>query len=173
MLLGIGVGWVREEAEAVGTLFSDRGRRADEYVRAMRTLWREPVASFQGETVHFEGVVSEPRPVQPGGVPILVGGHSEAAARRAGRLGDGFYPLGVSPERLAQLRGIMEETARACGRDPDRIEITCMGEPGVASARLYQGLGVQRMVIFPPAGDLAVLRRSLESFSRNVIEKFA
>ncbi len=173
LMLGIGVGWVREEAEAVGSSFEDRGRRADEYVQVMRTLWRAPVARFDGEFVHFEGVVSEPRPVQPGGVPIVVGGHSRAAARRAGRLGDGFYPLGVDPDKLAELRKIVEETARAHGRNPAAIEITCAGTAQVEAAARYHHLGVDRMVIFPTRGDLAELRRSLEAFSRDAIQKFA
>jgi probable F420-dependent oxidoreductase len=173
LLLGIGVGWVREEAEALGVEFAGRGRRADEYIEVMRTLWREPVASFHGEFVNFDGVVSEPRPAQPGGVPIIVGGHSEAAARRAGRLGNGFYPLGVGPERLAVLRRVMEEAAREHGRDPAQIEITCVGEPTAKAAELYAGQGVGRMVFFPRAGDLDALRRSLDAFRREVAERFA
>jgi probable F420-dependent oxidoreductase len=172
VLLGTGVGWVREEAEALGVDFAKRGRRNDEYVEVMRTLWREPVASFHGEFVDFEGVVSEPRPVQEGGVPIIVGGHSEAAARRAGRLGDGFYPLGVGPERLASLRAVMDESAREHGRDPSRIEITCVGMPTVESAEFYASLGVHRMIFFPAEGDLEALRKSLDHFRRNVMERF-
>ncbi len=105
------MGWVREEAEAVGSDFGTRGKRADEYIRVMRTLWSEDVASFNGDHVSFEGMVSRPQPVQAGGVPIVVGGHSAAAARRAGRLGDGFFPLGVMPDRMAELRAIMERAA--------------------------------------------------------------
>ena len=83
VVLAKALGWVREEAEAVGTCFDDRGRRTDEYIEVMRTLWREPVASFQGEFARFERVVSRPVPLQQGGVPIIVGGHSRAAACRA------------------------------------------------------------------------------------------
>ncbi|MEE8581576.1 MAG: LLM class F420-dependent oxidoreductase [Myxococcota bacterium] len=173
MLLGIGVGWVREEAVALGTRFEDRGQRADEYVEVMRSLWREPVASFDGEFVRFERVVSEPRPVRSEGVPIIVGGHSAAAARRAGRLGDGFYPLRVSDERLAFLRTTMQEAAAECGRDASTIEITCSGELTAPSAEHHLGLGVDRLVVFPPTGDLDELRRLLEPLSREVIEKFA
>ena len=173
LLLGIGVGWVREEAEALGVDFAGRGRRTDEYIEVMRTLWREPVASFHGEFVNFDGVVSEPRPAQQGGVPIIVGGHSEAAARRAGRLGNGFYPLGVAPDRLAALRRIMEETAREHGRDPAEIEITCVGQPTAEAAELYADQGVDRLVFFPHKGDLDALRRLLEAFRRDVMEKLA
>jgi probable F420-dependent oxidoreductase len=173
LLAGIGVGWVREEAEALGVPFDGRGRRTDEYIEVMRTLWREPVASFEGEFVRFDRVVSEPRPLRPGGVRIVVGGHSRAAARRAGRVGDGFYPLGVDAEQLASLRETMTEAAREAGRDPATIEITCVGMPDAGSAAFYQEAGVDRMVVFPTEGDLEKLRRSLDAFRKDVIEPFS
>jgi probable F420-dependent oxidoreductase len=169
--LGIGIGWVREEAEAVGTDFDNRGRRADEYIQVMRTLWREPVASFKGEFVTFDKVVSRPKPVQPAGVPIVVGGHSKAAARRAGRLGDGFYPLGVHGEQLAALRALVTETARAHGRDPSRIPVTCGGKTDLATAQTYASLGIERMVVSAPKSTLDELRRWCEQFGNDVIRR--
>lgn len=170
--LGIGMGWVREEAEAVGAPFDGRARRADEYVAVMRTLWREPVASFDGEYVRFAGMVSRPSPVQEGGVPIVVGGHSEAAARRAGRLGDGFFPLGVAPARLAHLRAVMGEAATAAGRDPAAIAVTCLGTPDAAAAEGYAARGVERMVIAALQSDLDDLRRTFSRFRTDVIDRF-
>lgn len=169
--LGIGVGWVREEAAALGVSFEDRGRRTDEYLEAMRTLWREPVASFHGEHVRFDRVVSNPKPLQEGGVPILVGGHSKAAARRAGRYGDGFYPLGVTEEKLALLLEVMRESAAQAGRDPGAIELTLIGMPDLASAERNARLGAGRTVIAAKSGDLADLRRDLERYRREVIER--
>lgn len=167
--LGIGIGWVREEAAAVGTSFDNRGRRTDEYIEVMRTLWREPVASFKGEFVNFERVVSQPKPVQADGVPIVVGGHSKAAARRAGRLGNGFYPLGVSVAKLAALRDTMAESARQCGRDPSAIAITCLGNPDLQSAEFYAGVGVDRIVIAAKHRNLEELRRWCGKFSDDVM----
>src|SRR5260370_25465089 len=89
--LGIGVGWLKEEFEALGIPFERRGKRAEEYVAAMRALWAGDGASFAGEFVKFDKVSCNPKPVAKS-VPIVVCGHSEAAARRAGRLGDGFFP---------------------------------------------------------------------------------
>ena len=169
--LGIGVGWVREEADALGVGFDDRGRRADEYIEVMRTLWREPVASYHGETVRFDRVVSQPRPAQADGVPIVVGGHSKAAARRAGKYGNGFYPLGVSDEKLAELLAIMRESAIAAGRDPGAVELTLLGTPDAASAEKNARLGAGRTVIAARSGDLGELRRNLERFRRDVIER--
>lgn len=171
MLLGIGVGWVREEADAVGTEFRNRGRRTDEYIEVMRTLWREPVASFDGEFVKFDRVASLPHPAQPGGVPILVGGHSEAAARRAGRFGDGFYPLGVAPGDLGALRAVMQTAARESGRDPAAIDLTTSGPPTRKAAQRLADAGVDRMVVYAPTGDLEKLRSFLARFRDEVIEK--
>jgi probable F420-dependent oxidoreductase len=173
LLLGIGVGWVREEAEAVGTSFSDRGRRTDEAIEAMRALWREPISGYRGEFVRFDGVVSRPKPVREGGPPLIVGGHSRAAARRAGRLGDGFYPLGVGDDELASLRAVMEATARDQGRDPRSLEITCLGSLDAASARSCAERGVSRMLVSPPTGELEALRPVLEKFRDEVIRRFA
>jgi len=174
MLLGIGVGWVEEEAEAVGTDFSTRGARTDEAILAMRALWQgEPTASFEGDTVGFRDVVSRPKPVQPGGVPILVGGHSRAAARRAGRLGDGFYPLGVFGARLDELIAVMRETASENGRDPDALEITTATGLDPTATAAYAAQGVHRVLVSPPTGDLDLLADSLADFRRDVMDRYA
>lgn len=173
LMLGIGVGWVREEAEAVGATFEDRGHRCDEAVEAMRALWREPVSSYAGRSVRFDQVVSRPKPIDAQGVPIVVGGHSEAAARRAGRLGDGFYPLGVQGDELDALLGVMRESAREHDRDPDRIEVTTVGSLDPRSCEPLKRQGVHRMIVSPPGGDLEKLRPRLEEFRRAVIEPYA
>jgi probable F420-dependent oxidoreductase len=92
VILGIGSGWLKEEFDALGLDFHQRGARTDEAVAAIRALWREDTASFRGKHFDFHDLKSFPKPVQSGGVPIHVGGHSPAAARRAGRMGDGFFP---------------------------------------------------------------------------------
>jgi probable F420-dependent oxidoreductase len=170
LLLGIGVGWVEEESKAVGASFADRGPRTDEAIEAMRTLWREDRASYQGEHFAFHNVVSRPKPGRPDGIPIHVGGHSKAAARRAGRLGNGFYPLGVNGAELASLRAVMTDAANAAGRDPNAIEITCVGDLHLETAQAYADLGVTRMLISPPTGDLEPLDEQLTAFQRDVIE---
>src|SRR4051812_31198778 len=124
LMLGIGVGWLREEAEAVGVTFTDRGQRTDQYIEAMRALWRDRPATYDGEHVSFTGVSSTPAPAQPNGVPIVVGGTSKGAVRRAGRLGDGYFPIGVGPDDLPPLLDAVRREARDADRDPDAIEIT-------------------------------------------------
>lgn len=124
MRLGVGVGWMQEEVEALDVDFAGRGRRLDEVIDAMRAVWTEDEATFHGEFFDFDRVVSRPRPRQAGGIPIHVGGHSPAAARRAGRIGDGYQPIGLAPELLAERVDLMRRTADEAGRDPEALELT-------------------------------------------------
>ena len=127
--LGIGVGWLEEEFDAIGVPFADRGKRTDEHVAALRALWAGDPASYDGEFSSFTDVYSRPAPTQAN-IPIVVGGHSKAAARRAGRLGDGFFPGRGSHEDLAELIDVVRTSAVEHGRDPDAIEITTGGNGG-------------------------------------------
>jgi probable F420-dependent oxidoreductase len=120
ILLGIGVGWLKEEFDAVGAAFDNRGRRTDEYIAAIRELWSADAPNFSGRYVSFKDAFMRPKPVNRS-VPIIIGGHTEAAARRAGRLGDGFFPgRGLPMELIEFVRG----AARNAGRDPAAVEIT-------------------------------------------------
>ena len=123
----MGVGWMDEELRATGADPRSRGRRTDETIAAMRVLWSDAGpsgADFAGEFFSFRHAHSYPKPAQPGGVPIHIGGHSEAAARRAGRIGDGFQPLGLAGEDLAVRMAQLRQSAEVAGRDPARIELT-------------------------------------------------
>ena len=143
VLLGIGVGWLREEFEVIGAPFDDRAARTDEYVAAMRALWGQQRPSFAGEFVQFDGAYCRPQPVD-GHVPIIVGGHSKAAARRAGRLGDGFFPArGASAELIALAR----ETAEASGRDPSQLEVTVSCPEDLGDLKALSNLGVDRVLV--------------------------
>jgi probable F420-dependent oxidoreductase len=156
--LGIGLGWSEDEYEAVGVDFRTRGRRCDEQIIAMRALWRDSPASFESEMFRFAPVHSVPQPVR-GAVPILVGGGSEAAARRAGRLGDGFIPFEKEPDQLVRLIGIMRQAAEAAGRDPDAIELTGLGSRRPEAVARLAELGFARMVLFLPEPSAAAVER--------------
>ncbi len=172
LMIGIGVGWLREEAEAVGVPFAERGARADEYIEVMRALWREGPASYHGRFFDFEEMKSHPKPVQTGGVPILVGGSSQAAARRAGRLGDGFFPLGLSPENLAPALELMRDEAVAAGRDPDDIEVTVNATKKLDVAKRYAELGATRFVASARGEtDLEAVKRLLGELAEDVISR--
>ena len=143
LLLGIGVGWLKEEFETIGAPFAARGARTDEYIAAMRTLWSMELPSFQGRYVSFERAYCLPQPPN-GSVPIIVGGHSKAAARRAGRLGDGFFPARGAPEDLI---GLARQAAGESGRDPDAIEITASAPADLEDLERLAALGVSRVLV--------------------------
>lgn len=146
--LGIGVGWLEEEFDALGVPFDRRGQRTDEYIAALREMWTTEETSFAGEFVNWERVMSFPKP-HDGSPPVVVGGHSHAAARRAGRLGDGFFP--GRQEILGELIETMRTTAESAGRDPDAIEITTGAAMTPEKRQALVELGVSRMVFPPPA----------------------
>ena len=124
--LCVGVGWLREEIEACGTEFDSRGRRADEQLAVLRALWADQPegVTHRGEFFQFDNAVCSPKPVVGDHLPVHIGGHSKAAARRAGRLGDGFQPLGVTGAKLHSLLTLMRDEASAAGRNPADIEVS-------------------------------------------------
>ena len=156
--LGLGVGWMREEFDALGIPWARRGARNDEYIEAMRALWAGPHAEFHGEFVDFPPVTCSPRPVQAS-IPILVGGDSDAAVSRAVRLADGYFPGEGDAERLGALIQRVRRAAEDAGRDPDSIEISAifgmqMADPA-AGIEQFRELGVGRAMLpaFFFAGD--------------------
>lgn len=143
ILLGIGVGWLKEEFDAIGVPFADRGARTDEYIAVLRTLWGQERPSFQGRFIRFDGAYCRPQPPN-GTVPIHIGGHSRAAARRAGRLGDGFFPARGNPTELIDLA---RSSAEQAGRDPAALEITLSCPPNLDELPALAKLGVHRVLV--------------------------
>ena len=129
--VGIGVGWLQEEFEALGAAdFHRRGAVSDEYLRIFKALWTESPASFAGEFYRFERVRCLPQPIQKPHPPIWVGGHSRPALRRVARLGDGWHPVGANPAvplGPEELRASLDDLRRlteAEGRDPSKLTIS-------------------------------------------------
>jgi len=148
--LGLGVGWLKEEFDALGVDWARRGARNDEYIAAMRALWAGPHAEFHGEFVDFEPATCSPRPVN-GNIPILVGGDTDAAIRRAVNIADGYFPGESDPQRLAALISKVRQGAEDAGRDPNSIEINAlfgshMKDPA-AGIEQMQELGVSRVMV--------------------------
>jgi alkanesulfonate monooxygenase SsuD/methylene tetrahydromethanopterin reductase-like flavin-dependent oxidoreductase (luciferase family) len=152
--VGVGVGWLREEFEALGAAdFDRRGAVSDEYIRIFKTLWTQDPASFQGEFYRFDAIRCLPHPVQKPHPPIWIGGHSKAALRRVARLGDGWHPVGANPAaplRPPEMRALLDDLHRlteAEGRDPTRLAISYkapiydagQGVDGGTERRLFSG----------------------------------
>ena len=169
-LLGIGIGWLEEEFEVLGIPFRERAARTEESVRALRSLWAPETSRFEGRFYRWGPVESYPKPVQPGGVPVVVGGHVEGAARRAARVGDGFFPARGELDLLARLFAAMRDECGKVGRKPEEIELTTgMDGNDRDAVRRYEDLGVSRLIVSPPAFDPDGLRRGLEEFANRLI----
>lgn len=172
VLLGIGVGWMREEFDAIGTPFDDRGPRTDDYVGAMRALWSQEKSTYHGDFASFDNIYCRPQPVN-GSVPIIVGGHSKPAARRAGRLGDGFFPARGAP---AELIAIARDSATQHGRDPDALEVTTSLPDNLDDIPAMAAAGVNRLLVpvTPMAGLKTRLGNPEEVLAwRDQVEKYA
>jgi len=125
LFLGIGTGWMEEEFKILGSPpYRERGAITDEYVEVFRTIWREPLPSFQGRFTSFPPLGAYPKPAQPAGIPILVGGNTRPAIRRAVRLGNGWQPLRLSPSELEECLAYLRAQAGEAGRDLRDFEIS-------------------------------------------------
>ncbi len=169
MELGVGVGWLKEEFDALGIPFERRGARTDEYIEVLRTVWSGDHADHHGEFADFSGVSVNPKPVN-GSVPIHIGGHTARSARRAGLHGDGYFP---GKGDLAELIGIVRQTASDAGRDPAAIEITShsagiFGEDPRGAVEELASLGVSRIVV-PSYVFLKDTASALQDFADRVI----
>jgi probable F420-dependent oxidoreductase len=177
--LGIGIGWLAEEFKAIGVPWDRRAKRTREYVEAMRILWGEERSTYKGEFVSFEDARSFPKPVKGRGLPILVGGQTDPALKRAAKYGDGWCGFNLSPDdtakKIAQLRDLM----KAAGRRTENFEIS-MSPPATAvpaDLKRYRDAGVDELYLSPvlqkPPKSLVELERLLEGFAREWVEPAA
>ena len=152
LILGIGVAYLEPEMRAIGVPMEGRGERADEYLAAMRALWEDEAPSFSGRHVAFEGVDAHPRPVQRP-LPVVVGGHTRAAHRRAARGADGWYGFMVGLRAMAEQRELMRAAIEETGRErPLHVSVTPARRLDVENVRAYSELGVDRLIVAPPPG---------------------
>jgi probable F420-dependent oxidoreductase len=169
LILGVGIGWLEEEFKALGIPFASRGAITDESIEALRDLWSEGTSEHKGEQYCWPSVESNPKPLG-GSIPIVIGGHSKPAARRAARLGDGFFPA-----RSDKLEECLVELGAECeriGRDPSEIEVTTGGIPTPDEVRRLEDLGVSRFTFGPPGYTPDALREGLEKLGNELISKF-
>jgi probable F420-dependent oxidoreductase len=148
LILGIGVGYLEPEMTAIGVPMKARGARADEYLAAMRSLWEDDAPAHHGEYVDFEGVDAHPRPLQRP-LPIVVGGHTEAAFRRAARYADGWYGFLVGLRAMAQHR---ESLQRAARERPLHVSVSPSRRLDPDTVAAYAELSVDRLIVIPPPG---------------------
>jgi len=172
-LLTIGLGVLPGEAAAAGVDFTTRGKRADEAIDVLRLLWSGDASgvSFEGTFFSLAAACSFPKPHAGRVLPIHVGGSSLAAARRAGRRGDGYFPGGrLTLEQRAEQITAMRAEATAAGRDPEALEHTRWGQIDMTAdevqARASQG--VTRLVVGPSSTDLAGMQAEMSSFAQRM-----
>jgi probable F420-dependent oxidoreductase len=174
-VLGVGSGWWLEEFQALGAQFDARGRRMDEQLHILRTLWRDGRMSHSGEFYDFNEVVCEPRPVQPGGPRVLIGGMGPTGRRRAGRAGDGWHALGSHDPTLLEGFAEVRRAARAAGRpDDDLILSTSAGlpdDPQRAVDRLarLRRAGVDQVVLNVAANTAAGIVEAIDRLAESVL----
>jgi probable F420-dependent oxidoreductase len=183
LILGVGVGAIENEMEAMGTAFKERGAFTDEAIAVMRTLWSEEDPRFDGRYSRFAGMKFSPKPVQKP-IPVVIGGISPAAIRRAARLGDGWQPLGRSPEALGQGIATLKDELRACGRAAASVPVSiamsittstprrnALGtEPKeiARKARAYAAVGVETLVVSANTSDPREARSAMEMVAREL-----
>lgn len=149
--LGIGVGWLEEEFEALGMDFSQRGRRTDEMLDAFGQLWSNDPSDYQGDLISFSNVALNPKPIS-GAIPVTVGGQSRHAARRAAVRGNGFYPGPGDLDGLRQAIDLLHEECSRVDRDPSEVKISAsfpgrfLQDPAHAIDQMT-ALGVDRIMI--------------------------
>ncbi|MFI5610225.1 LLM class F420-dependent oxidoreductase [Amycolatopsis sp. NPDC051903] len=149
LTLGVGVGWSREEFDALGVPFERRASRTEEYVAAMRTVWRDDVASFDGEFVRFDSVRVNPKPTRAAAIPIVFGGNSDSALRRAAAHGDGWYGFNLDDVgHVTDRVGFLRAQCREIGRDFAQLRVAvALRDPRPGDVPKLAELGLDELVI--------------------------
>jgi probable F420-dependent oxidoreductase len=201
LILGVGVGWLREEFEALASPpFEERGRVTDEYIGLMRAAWTTDPVSFEGRYYRVKDVHALPKPAQSRGIPVWVGGHTDSAVRRAAILGDGWHPIALRPPGLlfpdeyAAKVAALRAAAQRAGRDPRSITLTIRVPMEVrsprskapagdrpffqgtaaevlADIRRYAALGVSHFIFDPVVQDLKPVLANMDRFADEVRPK--
>jgi probable F420-dependent oxidoreductase len=175
LIFGLGAGYLKPEFDAVGARFDDRGARTDEYIDALRALWTQPKPSFAGRTVRFSGIDAQPRPAQKPHPPIVVGGTSPPALRRAVLRGNGWYGfLRDHATAKADLEGpaaAAREVSRPAALGTLEITVTPPPRLDLDAALRYRDLGVDRLALLAPARDAETLLRWVDETAEALLRK--
>ena len=178
LALGVGTGWMREEFDALGREFAGRGRRMDEQIAVMRTVWRGGMVEHAGRHYRLPRLQMSPAPTAP--IPILVGGASERALRRAATIGDGWVGAGNTPEEIPGILKRLGELRREAGREraPFEVIVALTTPPDVDVFHRLEDQGVTGVVSWPlvftvgPGASIAQKRGALEGYANQIIRRF-
>jgi probable F420-dependent oxidoreductase len=189
LVMGVGVGLIEREIRAMGSPYAERGAFTDEAIAVMRALWTQDEPKFEGKFSRFDGMKFSPKPLQKPSIPIVIGGVSRHAIRRAARLGDGWQPLGMAPDALAQGMAALHEAAHAAGRDAATIPVSIAMSLAAAragrhalgtkpaeiikNAKAYAGLGVDTLIVSANTSEPREARSALEMIARDVAPMLA
>ncbi len=195
VILGVGVGAMTEEFDALGISMRERGSLTNECIDIMKELWSNHLPKYQSKRWDFSDLYFSPKPAQTS-IPIWVGGSSPGALKRTALRGDGWHPTGISPEGYALTRQEIIEAATAAGQDASqmtwstRAEVEVHGKPSsdraasrttlpgndpaimVANIKAYQAAGVDHMVLALNSGDVDALKRLMETIATEVLPEF-
>lgn len=196
VFVGVGTGWWEDEYKAlgIGHHFADRGPRTDEYLRIFKTLWSQENPTFEGRFFSFSDLEFSPRPVQPGGIPIWIGGHTGRALRRVVELGDAWHPIGLrppanlDPAELAQHTERLHKLAEKAGRDPATIQL-CFRAPAMITDQesrpligspaqvvddmyAYQALGVDHLTLDFSGENADQMADQIDQFGQEILPQF-
>ncbi|HKV55390.1 MAG TPA: LLM class F420-dependent oxidoreductase [Candidatus Binataceae bacterium] len=175
LALGIGIGWLREEFDAMGIPWERRARRTREYIEAMRCLWGEG-RSYSAEFVNFDGALSFPKPIKGRDLPILVGGQSEAALKRAAAYGNGWCGFNLTPAETAQAIKRLRELLKDSGRDAAGFEflVSPTTDEKPDDLKRYRDAGVDEVYLTPvfqhPINNEGELVKLVEDTARAWVE---
>jgi alkanesulfonate monooxygenase SsuD/methylene tetrahydromethanopterin reductase-like flavin-dependent oxidoreductase (luciferase family) len=171
--LGLGVGSLPEENEILGSEYQDRGQYSNEFIQVLVALWTQPEANFKGNYWNFEDVVSSPKTFQKPHPPIVIGGNRGPALRRVGRLGDGWHPLGLSPDGILKRLPVIHDELTSAGRSVSDFPIQVRRDFDGTDAALihaYQEVGVTDIVLSCNTADVKEIRNTLTSFAATFID---
>ena len=188
LILGVGVGGVAQESEAMGSPYAERGAITDEAIAIMKELWTQEEPRYQGKYHRFSEMPFSPKPLQKPHIPILIGGNSRAAMRRAVRLGNGWHPFAISLETLLEGMHSLREYAQQAGREVTEIPVSVslpLGNPTprgdalgtepqaiVDKLQAFASVGVQLLVITGNTGNIAETLPAMDMLAREVLPVF-
>ncbi len=174
LIFGVGAGWLREETEVMGANFGLRWKRTREMVEALRILWTQKEAAYQGEIIRFPAVRCEPKPLQKPGPPVLLGAHGPKALERVARTYDGWMPLVRSAEELRESVEQLRTLVRQNGRNPDQLQISPLVDPGEngpsrEELKAFHAAGAQRLILL----SQATVAATADGRAQELIDRFA